>query len=76
MEVFRSNDNLSNRINEAYITNSHMVKLDANIIHDSHSICKFKCLNKKGTGFFIKLTKWNQQELYFLITNEHVIKNL
>ena len=65
---------MSNRINVAYITNSDLVKLYANIIHVSHSIYKIKWLNRKGTGFFIKLTNWNQQKLYFLIANEHAIK--
>lgn len=74
MGIFGCNNNLSNRTNEVYITNSDLVKLDVNIIHVCHSICKIKCLNNIGTGFFIKLIKWNRQELYFLITNEHVIK--
>ena len=74
MEGIESNDNQKNRINEVFINDSFLIKLDTNIIQVSHSICKIQCKNLIGTGFFIKLKTWNQQELFFLMTNEHVIK--
>ena len=61
------------RINEVEISNSPLNKVDRWISYISPSICKIKCLNKKGTGCLIKLKKTNEEDLYFLMTNEHVI---
>ena len=62
----------SNRINEVDISNLDLIEIDRNIFLVSQSICKINCLNTKGTGFFIKLKKWNE-DLYFSVTNEHCL---
>ena len=66
-------DKNKNRINQVEISNSPFNKIKANIVIISPSICKIKYLNRKGTGFLIKLKKTNEEYIYFLMTNEHVI---
>ena len=61
------------RKNQVDIFQSNLIELDINIVNVSPSICKIKCLNQHGTGFFIKLKNWNEEDSYFLMTNEHVI---
>ena len=62
-----------NRTNEVEISNSPLNKVDRYISIVSLSICKIKYSNRKGTGFLIKLKKKNEEDSYFLMTNEHVI---
>ena len=62
-----------NRIDEVEIEDSPMITINKYIYTVSPSICKIKCLNRKGTGFFIKIKKSNEEELYCLMTNEHVL---
>ena len=62
-----------NRTNEVEISNSPLNKVDRFISIVSLSICKNEYSNRKGTGFLIKLKKRNEEDSYFLMTNEHVI---
>ena len=71
----RKKNRNKNRVNEVEIEGSEFIKIDKNIINASPSVCKIKILNRKGTGFLIKIKNSNQEELYYLMTNEHVITN-
>ena len=42
------------------------------LVKTAKSICKIITPNKRGSGFFIKFFK-RDQEFYFLMTNEHVV---
>ena len=61
------------RINQVQIEDSHMIKIDKNMYKVGPSVCKIKCLNRNGTGFFIKIKKSNEEESCYLMTNEHVL---
>ena len=61
------------RINEVLIKNSNLKPIDKNIIKVSPSVCKISTDNIEGTGFLIKL-KRNNNLLFCLMTNEHVLK--
>ena len=61
------------RINEVKIEGSNLNEIDKNIFDVSPSICKIILPKLKGSGFLIKIKKWNGEELYFLMTCEHVI---
>jgi len=63
------------RKNEVKIRGSILNEIDKNINDVSPSVCKIKISKRKGTGFLIKIKKWNGENLYFLMTNEHVISN-
>ena len=65
--------NNSNRVNEVDISSSDLIEIDVNLIKVNPSICRIRCLNRNGTGFLIKLKNINEEESYFLMTNEHVI---
>ena len=41
----------------------------------SRSLCKITVKNIRGTGFLIKVNTNNNNAIFFLMTNEHVIKN-
>ena len=62
------------RINEVEIKKSNLKPLDINIIKVSPSVCKIETNISYGTGFLIKL-KRNNNILFCLMTNEHVIKS-
>ena len=61
------------RINEVEIKKSNLKPLDKNIIKVSPSVCKVMTNISNGTGFLIKLNR-NNNILFCLMTNEHVIK--
>ena len=72
---------MGNRINEVKIIKSEIIpidkKLDMRLIDVYKSICKItyeikKNELKKGSGFLIKLPK-DEEEIYCLMTNHHVI---
>ena len=62
-----------NRIKEVEISNSPLNIINKYIYNVAASIYKINYSNKKGTGFLIKLKKRNEEDSYFLMTNEHVI---
>ena len=56
--------------NEVEVEGSVLREVNKNFYLVIPSICLIKIGNRKGTGFFIKINK----DLYYLMTNEHVIK--
>jgi len=62
------------RINQVEIGGSNLNEIDKNINDVSPSVCKIILPKKKGSGFLIKIKKWKGENLYFLMTCEHVIK--
>ena len=60
------------RINEVQIKQSELKPLDKNIIKVSPSVCKIITNISYGTGFLIILNR-NNNALFCLMTNEHVI---
>ena len=65
---------MGDRVNEFYNKKSEIREIDKNLNKVCNSICKIEFGdNNFGTGFLIKLIK-NNQELFCLMTNEHVIK--
>ena len=66
------NDN-EDRINEAKIKGSYIVKLDKNLYTVCKSVCKIITSNKMSSGFLIKLYVENNP-FYCLMTCEHDIK--
>ena len=67
-----SGSNENKRINQVE-TGNPMNEVDLNLIGVLPSVCKVKVKNLNGTGFFIKLYN-NYKELFWFLTNEHVIK--
>ena len=61
------------RKDEVEIDGSNIHQVDSFLYEVCPSICKIIFLNKRGTGFFIKLYKDNKP-LFLLMTNEHIIK--
>ena len=66
-------ENRKRKVNEVEISESPLTVLDKSISLVSPSICRIKFFNRNGTGFLIKLKIYNEKELFFLMTNEHVI---
>ena len=64
-------DNEKGRFNQALQKNSNMIPLNT-ILNVGKSVCKIETGSLIGSGFFIKLTKGNE-DLYCLMTNRHVI---
>ena len=60
------------KINEVAVPSSELKELDKTLIHVSRSICKIIYQDRKATGFFIKIDRWNGP-LNCLMINEHVI---
>ena len=69
-------NNNDDRVNQNMISNSKINKIDS-LLYNFHQVCRSVCKilisNRKGSGFFMKLTKRNHP-LYCLMTCEHVIK--
>ena len=63
---------MEGRKNEVKIKKSEIKEIDLNLHKVIKSICKISYGNQCSTGFLIKLYK-DEQELYCLMTNEHVI---
>ena len=61
------------RVNEVE-THNPLNKVDKNLMKVCRSVCHIEVQNQYGTGFFIKLLK-NNKEIFYLLTNEHVINN-
>ena len=72
------NKNKNDRIEECILktiqTSSPFEKIDRHLSNVSKSICKIKIGNIIGTGFLLNF-RIEQEMFYFLISNEHVIKN-
>ena len=72
------NENKNDRIEECILktiqTSSPFEKIDRHLSNVSKSICKIKIGNIIGTGFLLNF-RIEQEMFYFLISNEHVIKN-
>ena len=63
---------MDERENEIKIKDSEIKEIDVNLHDACKSICKIIYKNNYGSGFLIKIFK-GEQELLFLMTNEHVI---
>ena len=66
------NSEINHISNETMIPNSEIKEIDINLIKVISSIGKIKTDDSVGSGFFIRLRS-SQEELYCLMTNEHVI---
>ena len=72
MKMRVNNTKQNYRINEVEINNSDLKPIPYNIIKISPSVCKITINKYNGSGFFIKLNI-NNNILFCLMTNEHVI---
>ena len=68
------NENDKKRENQTKIIGSDLKETNIYLNKVSRSLCKIKVKNIRGTGFLIKININSNNALFFLMTNEHVIK--
>ena len=62
-----------NRRNEVEIDGSTLHSIDSDLLEVCPKICKILHSNKNGSGFFIRLYLEDNETLFALMTNEHII---
>jgi len=63
------------RENQEKIIGSEIKETNIYLNKVSRSLCQITVKNKRGTGFLIKINTNTNDSKFFLMTNEHVIKN-
>ena len=62
-----------NRRNEVEIDGSTLHSIDSDLLEVCPKICKILHSNEHGSGFFIRLYLEENETLFALMTNEHII---